>query len=79
LDGIRAGKYAFRGASLLVEAIIILVIAGPMLGAITPGVSPQSELGLGLDLGSINSQLAFMSSSSTIAGPHTLTFPAFNK
>lgn len=79
MNGIRAGKYAFRGAAFVVEAIILLVVAGPVLGAITPQLSPQDEVGLGINLQSINSQLQFLSSQSTIAGPHTVTFPAFNK
>lgn len=79
MNGIRAGKYAFRGASVVVELLILLVIAGPMLGALTPTVSPQNELGVGIDLSSINSQLQFLSSSSTIGGTHTVAFHAFNR
>lgn len=78
MNGIRAGKHAFRGASLIVELLILLVVAGPLLGAVTPAVSPQRELGLGVDLQSINSQLQFLSSSSTISGPHNVAFRAFN-
>ncbi len=79
LNGIRAGKYAFRGASVVVEVLILLVIAGPLVGALTPAVSPQNEVGLGIDLRSIDSQLQFLASSSTIGGPHTLSFHAFNR
>ncbi|MDG7006441.1 MAG: hypothetical protein JRM86_05850, partial [Nitrososphaerota archaeon] len=79
MNGIRAGKYAFRGASVVVEVLILLVIAGPLVGALTPAVSPQNEVGLGIDLRSIDSQLQFLASSSTIGGPHTLSFHAFNR
>ena len=78
LNWIRAGKYFFRGASLIVEAVILLIVAAPILGAVTPQVMPKNELGLGIDLASINSQLQFLTSSSSISGAHTVAVPAFN-
>lgn len=68
-----------RGASWAIELLILLIVASPILGSVTPQVAPKSELGLGVDLQSINSQLQFLSSSSTIAGSHSISVPAFNK
>jgi hypothetical protein len=79
LNRIRAGKYALRGASWVVELLILLIVAAPILGAVTPQVSSRNEVGLGVDLQAINSQLQFLTSSSTIAGAHTVSIPAFNR
>ncbi len=79
MNGIRAGKYAFRGASLAVETVILLVVASPILGAVTPQLSSHSELGLGVDVQAVNSQLQFLTSSTTIGGPHAISVPAFNQ
>jgi hypothetical protein len=79
MNRIRAAKYLFRGASLIVEILILLIVAAPILGAVTPQIAPQNELGLGVNLQTINSQLQFLNSSTTIAGAHTVTIPAFNR
>ena len=80
LNWIRAGKYTFRVASLIVSVLILLVVGAPIVGAVTPYVSPQNEYGLGIDLQTLNPQLQqIFSSSSTIPGPHTIAIPAFNK
>ncbi|MDA4117326.1 MAG: hypothetical protein OK455_03175 [Thaumarchaeota archaeon] len=78
LNWIRTAKYTFRGASLIVEGLILLIVAAPILGAITPQMAPRNEVGLGVDLQSVNSQLQFLTSSSTISGEHTVSVPAFN-
>ena len=81
LDGIRAGKYIFRAAYLLVSLLILLIVAAPILGAVTPQVAPQSELGLGVNLQTVQPQLQqiFPSSGGSSVGSGVLTVPAFNK
>lgn len=79
MNALRVGKYTFLVASWAVELFILLIVASPILGAVTPEVSPHSELGMGVELQSVNSQLQFLSSSSSIAGTHTLSIPAFNR
>lgn len=79
LNGIRAGKHALRGASLVVELLILLIVASPILGAVSPQLGPGGELGLGVDLQAVNPQLKFLGSASTIGGAHTLSVPAFNR
>ncbi len=79
MNRIRAGKYALRGASIIVETLILVIVAAPVLGAITSQIAVQDEVGLGVNLQAVNSQLQFLTSSSTIAGPHSLSIPAFNK
>jgi hypothetical protein len=80
LNGIRAAKYAVRAASLVLELLILLIIAGPVVGAVSPLLGTQQQpLGVGVDLNSINSQLGFFNSGSTIVGNHSITVPAFNR
>jgi hypothetical protein len=80
LNGIRAAKYAVRAASLVLELLILLIIAGPVVGAVSPLLGPQQQpLGVGVDLNSINSQLTFFNSGSTIIGNHSIVVPAFNR
>ena len=79
LDSIRAGKYAFKAASILVEILILLIVAGPMVGAVSPDLGTQYSLGLGIELQSIQPQLQqIFSSGSTIGGTHEISVPAFN-
>ena len=79
MNGIRAAKYAVRGASLVVEALIILVVAGPIAGAVSPQfLTQQQPLGIGVDLQAIQQQLQFFNSGSTITGTHDIVVPAFN-
>ena len=81
LDGIRVGKYAFRAAYLVVTAFIVLIVAAPILGAVTPQVFPQNELGLGVNLQTVQPQLQqIFSSASNPQSPieSVLTVPAFN-
>jgi len=57
----------------------MIIVAGPIVGVVSPQfMTQQQPLGLGLDLQSINSQLGFFHSSSTISGPHEIVVPAFN-
>jgi hypothetical protein len=79
LNGIRAAKYAVRAASLVLSILIIIIVAGPIAGALSPQfVSQQQPLGIGVDLSSIQSQMSFFSSASTILGTHDIAVPAFN-
>jgi len=79
LDGIRAAKYAVRVASLVLSVRIIVIVAGPIDGAVSPQfMTQQQPLGIGVDLQSVQSQLQFFSSSSTITGVHDIAVPAFN-
>jgi hypothetical protein len=80
LNGIRAGKYAFRAASILVEVLILVIVAGPIAGALSPYLGAQHSLGLGVELQSIQPQVQqiFSSSGSTLNGTHEVSVPAFN-
>jgi hypothetical protein len=79
LNGIRAAKYAVRGASIVLSALILLIVAGPILGAVSPQLGNQQKpLGIGVDLQSVQSQLQFFNSSSTMIGTHDIFIPAFN-
>jgi hypothetical protein len=79
LDGIRAGKYGFKAASILVEVLILLIVAGPVLGAVSPELGTPHPLGLGVDLQSIQPQLQqIFSSGSTVNGTHQISVPVFN-
>jgi hypothetical protein len=79
LNGIRAAKYAVRAASLVLSLLIIVIVAGPIVGAVTPQLMTQQQpLGIGVDLQSLQSQLKFFNSSSTISGAHDIVVPAFN-
>jgi len=79
LNGVRAAKYAVRAASLALSVIIIVIVAGPIAGAVTPQyMTRQQSLGIGVDLQSVQSQLQFFDSGSTLAGNHEIVVPAFN-
>jgi hypothetical protein len=79
LNWIRAAKYGVRAASIVLELLILLIVAGPIVGALAPQLGAQQQpLGIGVDLNSIQSQLAFFNSSSTAAGSHDIVVPAFN-
>jgi len=80
LNGIRAAKYTVRAASVVLELLILLIIAGPIVGAVSPMLGTQQQpLGVGVDLNSVQSQLGFFNSSSTITGPHSIVVNAFNR
>jgi len=57
LNGIRVGKYAFLAASIIIEIFILLVVAAPVLGAVTPQVSSHADYGIGVELNTIQPQL----------------------
>ena len=79
MNGIRAGKYAFRAASILVEILILVIVAGPIAGALSPELGAQHSLGLGIELQSIQPQVQqIFSSGSTLNGTHEISVPAFN-
>ena len=79
LNAVRAAKYAVRAASLVLSLLIILIVAGPIVGAVSAQVLTQQQpLGIGVDLQSVQSQLQFFNSSSTITGSHDIVVPAFN-
>jgi len=79
LNGIRTGKYAFKAASIVVEVVILLVVAGPIAGAASPELGSHYALGLGIELQSIQPQLQqIFSSGSTVNGTHQISVPAFN-
>ncbi len=63
--------------------LIILIVAGPIAGALSPQLGTQQQkqqapVGIGVDLQSIQPQLGFFNSSSTIVGVHDIVVPAFN-
>jgi hypothetical protein len=79
LNGLRAAKYAVRVASLLLSLLIIIVVAGPIVGAVSPQLMTQQEpVGIGIDLQAIQSQLQFFNSGSNMTGTHEIDVPAFN-
>jgi hypothetical protein len=79
LNGIRAAKYAVRAASLILSLLIMVIVAGPILGAVSPQfMTQQQPLGIGVDLQSVQPQLQFFSSYSSIVGTHEIVVPAFN-
>jgi hypothetical protein len=78
LNGIRAAKYAFKAASGLVSLLIIVIIAGPIIGTLSPQYLSQQPLGIGVNLQTVQSQLQFFNSGSTIVGAHQIIVPAFN-
>lgn len=79
MNGIRAAKYVVKAASLVLSVLIILIVAGPIVGAVSPQLGAQQQpLGIGVDLQSIQSQLQFFNSGSTISGTHDIVVPAFN-
>jgi hypothetical protein len=79
MDSFRAGKYAFKAASIIVELLILLIVAGPVVGAISPQLGTQSPVGLGIDLSAIQPQLQQIFSSGSINGTHEISIPAFNE
>lgn len=79
LNGIRAGKYAFKAASILVEVLIFIIVAGPMAGAVSPQLGTSYSLGLGIDIQAIQPQMQqIFSSGQPINGTHEIAVPAFN-
>lgn len=79
LDGLKAGKYGFKAASILVDLLILLIVAGPIAGVISPELGPHVSLGIGIELQSIQPQLQqIFSSGSQINGTHEISVPAFN-
>jgi len=80
LNGIRAAKDAVRATSVVLELLILLIIAGPIVGAVSPMLgTEQQPIGVGVELNSVQSQMGFFNASSTIAGNHSLLIPAFNR
>ena len=80
LNSLQVGKYLFRAAYAFVWLFVIAIVAAPILGAVTPQVVPQDEVGLGVNLQTVQPQLQeIFSSPSTIPGSHTVTVPAFNR
>jgi hypothetical protein len=78
LNGLRGAKYAFKAASILVSLLILVIIAGPVVGELSPQYLSQQPLGIGVDLQPIQAQLKFFNSSSTIVGTHQIVVSAFN-
>jgi len=79
LNGLRAAKYAVRAASVLLSFLIVIVVAGPIVGALSPQLMTQQEpVGIGIDLQAIQSQLQFFNSGSNMTGTHEIDVPAFN-
>ena len=79
MNKLGAAKYAFKGTSIIVEILILLIVAGPIAGVISPQIRSQENFGLGIDLNAIQPQLQqIFSSGSTINGTHEITVPAFN-
>jgi hypothetical protein len=78
LNGLRAGKYAFRAASFLVEILILLIMVGPVAGAVSPEMGSQSHYGLGIDITAAEPQLNQIFSGSNMAGTHEISVPVFN-
>src|SRR5437879_11686071 len=80
LNGIQAAKYAVRAASAVLELLILLIIAGPIVGAVSPMLgSQQQPLGVGVDLNSVQPPMGFFNSSSTVVGNHSRILPAFTR
>jgi hypothetical protein len=79
LNGFQVGKYLARAGTLVIDVLVLLVVAGPILGAATPQLTPHNELGAGIDLSTLQQQVNLMfSSTSTMAAPTTVAVPAFN-
>jgi hypothetical protein len=79
LNLIRVAKYAVKAVSIALSVFIILVIGGPIVGAVSPLLGTQQPpVGIGVDLQSVQSQLQFFNSSSTLTGTHDIVVPAFN-
>lgn len=80
MNGIRAAKYTVRAAMVVLSIFILLIVAGPIVGAVSPQVLTQQQpVGLGVDLQSIQPQLEQIFNSGSIAsGAHDIVVPAFN-
>lgn len=78
MDGVRAGKYGFKVASIAVELLILIIVAGPIAGAISPDLGTPQFVGLGIDLQSIAPQLQQIFSSGSVTGAHEISVHAFN-
>jgi hypothetical protein len=79
LNGIRVAKYVVRATYLLLWALILVIVAGPIAGVVSPALGKQTTVGLGVDLQSIQPQVQqVFSSGSDIGGTHAISVPAFN-
>jgi hypothetical protein len=79
LNRLRTAKYAVRAASVVLSIVIILIVAGPVVGAVSPQLtSQQRPWGIGVETQSVQSQLQFFNSGSTMVGTHEIAVPAFN-
>jgi len=80
MEGLRTAKRLTRAADLLLWLFIGLVMAGPLLGFLTPELGPQYVAGFGLDLQSMQPQIqqAF-SSTSALSGTHTVVVGVYNR
>ena len=79
MNRFQVGKYLFRAGYIIIDVVVLLIVAGPILGAATPQFTPHNELGAGLDLSSLQPQVQQMfSSGSSIATATTVEVPAFN-
>jgi len=64
-------------ASIILDILILLIVAGPIAGAVSPELG--TSLGIGIELQSIQPQLQqIFSSGSPIIGTHVISVPAFN-
>ncbi len=69
-----------RAVHIVIEIFIVLVVAGPALGFLTPRLGPQYAVGFGLDLEAINPQMQqIFSSGSSLVGTHEITVPVYNQ
>ena len=75
-------KYVVRAVSLAISVVIILALAGPLLGFLTAGHSSSpssSHIGFSIDTSAIQSQLnSIFSSASNVTQPHTISIPVHN-
>lgn len=81
LRKLRVSKYAVKVVSLAISVIIILALAGPMLGFLTLGRSStsSSNIGFSIDTSAIQSQFnSIFSNISNITQPHTISIPVHN-
>lgn len=78
MNGIRAAKYAVKAAYLLVWLFTLIVVAGPIIGAVSPQLMTQKPLGLGVNIQAIQPQVKQIFDSSSAVGSHQLEVPAFN-
>ena len=79
MNGLRAAKYAVKAASIVLTVLIVLIVAGPIVGAVSPQLMTQQRpLGIGVEIQSVQSQLQFFNSGATMTGVHEVDVPAFN-